>query len=200
MFYSLTGLLVAQDVSGIAVECAGVAYYCQTTISTMMKLGELGSEVKVYTYLNVREGAIDLFAFADREELACFRMLIGVSGVGPKVALAILSQMPPEQLVLSVASGDYKYLTVAQGVGAKLAQRIILELKDKVQAADFSTAGVHASTVRAAASSGNVGEAISALVVLGYSQSEAAAVIGAMPPNTPVEELVKAGLRGLASR
>ena len=199
MLYSLTGPLLAQDAGGIAVECAGVAYYCQTTISTMMKLGELGSEVKVYTYLNVREGAIDLFAFADREELACFRMLIGVSGVGPKVALAILSQMPPEQLVLCVAAGDYKYLTVAQGVGAKLAQRITLELKDKVQVSDFSPASSTVNT-RVAASSGNVGEAISALVALGYSQSEAAAVIGAMPPQTPVEELVKAGLRGLASR
>ncbi|MCL2056238.1 MAG: Holliday junction branch migration protein RuvA [Oscillospiraceae bacterium] len=196
MFYSLRGKIVHYDAGGIAVECGGVAYLCQTSLSTINQTGDIGKEALLYTYLHVREGAIDLFGFADKAELSCFKMLLGVTGVGPKAALAVLSQMSPERFALCVASGDYKTLTAAQGVGAKLAQRIALELKDKIGGAAQGGFAQPAGAVSMGA--GSMAEAISALVVLGYSQSEAAGAVGALPADTPVDELIKAGLRALA--
>lgn len=197
MLYSLRGTIVHYDAASIAIECGGVAYLCQASLSTVAAVGEMGSEALLYTYLHVREGAIDLFGFADREELSCFKMLLGVTGVGPKAALAILSQMSPERFALCVASGDYKFLTVAQGVGAKLAQRIVLELKDKVSGAAVAQ-GITQPPMGIAAGTGNLAEAVSALVVLGYSQPEAASALGTLPADLPVEELIKAGLKNLA--
>jgi Holliday junction DNA helicase RuvA len=200
LLYSLRGNLIFYDALSVAVECGGVAYHCQTSLSTITKLGEVGSETLIYTYLHVREGSIDLFGFADKEELSCFKMLLGVTGVGPKAALAILSQMSPERFALCVASGDYKTLTVAQGVGAKLAQRIVLELKDKVSGVSVAK-GISQPMVGGGISgTGNMAEAIAALVVLGYSQPEAASAIGYLPADLPVEEMIKAGLKGLAGK
>ncbi|MDR2931641.1 MAG: Holliday junction branch migration protein RuvA [Oscillospiraceae bacterium] len=198
MLYSLKGIIVYYDAVSVAVECSGVAYHCQTSLSTVTSVGEVGSEATLYTYLHVREGAIDLFGFADKGELACFKMLLGVTGVGPKAALAILSQMSPERFALCVASGDHKLLTVAQGVGPKLAQRIILELRDKVSTADIAQ-GIGAPVANIAVGSGNMAEAVSALVVLGYSQSEAAASVATLPPDLPVEDMIKTGLKSLAA-
>jgi Holliday junction DNA helicase RuvA len=197
MFYSLRGTVVYYDAASVAVECGGVAYHCQTSLTTITAVGVVGAETLLYTYLHVREGAIDLFGFADREELSCFKMLLGVTGVGPKAALAILSQMSPERFALTVASGDYKFLTVAQGVGGKLAQRIVLELKDKVSGAAVAK-GMGQPMGNIAIGAGNMSEAISAFVVLGYNQSEAAAAIAAQSQDAPVDELIKAGLRALA--
>lgn len=201
MFYSLRGELIYLDQNSIAVECGGVAYHCQTTYSTLSQIASLGSQVHVYTYMNIRQDALDLFAFADSAELSCFRMLIGVSGVGPKAALAILSCMTPERFALCVASSDYKSITQAQGVGQKLAQRIVLELRDKVSkeavTKGFGAAGQLANVNLG---SGNASEAVSALVVLGYAQADAASAVSRLDPETTVEEMIKAGLRALASK
>lgn len=200
MLYSLRGTIVHYDSQSIAVECGGVAYYCQTTLSTLSQVAAPGNEVLVYTHVNFRQDAVDLFAFADKSELNCFRMLIGVSGVGPKAALAILSVLTPERFALCVASGDDKSITQAQGVGKKLAQRIVLELKDKVGATDISGGFADRPTANLNLGAGNAGEAISALVVLGYSQSEAAAVISKLEHDTSVEDMIKAGLKALAGQ
>lgn len=200
MLYSLRGTLVHYDPNSIAVECAGVAYSCQTTMSTLSKVATLGKEVLVYTYMHFRQDAVDLFAFADKGEMNCFKMLIGVSGVGPKAALSILSVLSPERFALCVASADHKSITAAQGVGPKLAQRIILELKDKVSSADISGGFADAAAANISLGTGNAGEAISALVVLGYNQSDAASAVSKMDADTPVEEMIKAGLKALSGR
>ena len=199
MLYSLRGIVVHYDGASVAVECSGVAYLCQTTLATISAIGQVGKEATLYTYMNVRENAVDLFGFSEQSELTCFKMLISVTGVGPKAALAILSQMSPERVALCVASGDYKALTAAPGVGAKLAQRIVLELRDKVSNADVAK-GVGAPPVAVNVGAGNLSEAISALVVLGYTQSEAASVLAAQSPELPVEDLIKHGLKALAMK
>ncbi len=133
MFYSIKGTLTHMEPGFAVVECGGVGFKCFTTLSTQRAMPQLGERVKLYTLLNVREDALDLFGFATMMELNCFKMLTAVSGVGPKVGLAILSELSPEQVAMAAASGDSKSLTRANGVGAKLAQRIVLELKDKVK-------------------------------------------------------------------
>ncbi len=199
MFYRLRGTLVFRDMQSAAVECGGVAYHCKTTLSTLAELGKVGTEATLYTYLHVKNEVLDLFGFADQGELSCFKMLIGVSGVGPKAGLSILSSMSPERFALCVASGDYKAITAAPGVGAKLAQRIVLELKDKVQGADIA-GGITEGVGSVAIGAGNTGEAMSALMVLGYSQSEAASVVAKLDPTLSVEELIKGALKGLAKK
>lgn len=201
MIYSLRGKIVHYDAAGLAVECAGVAYYCQASLHTLSQVAAPDNEVLLYTHMNIRQDAVDLFAFADKEELHCFRMLIGVSGVGPKAALAILSVLPPQTFALSVAAGDVAAIIRAQGIGKKLAQRIVLELKDKVSGSDLmpgAADGVPA--VNTALDTGNAGEAISALVVLGYSQTDAASVVAKLDAGMPVEEMIKVGLRALAGQ
>lgn len=199
MFYSVRGELIYTAPNEAVVECGGVGYKCTTTLSTLRKLPPIGSEVLLYTFLNVRENAIDLFGFITIAEHNCFKLLTSVSGVGPKVGIALLSELSPDQVMLSLVTGDVKSLTKAAGVGAKLAQRIILELKDKVKNEDLSKsfAGV-TDTMNQASFGGDVGEALSALVVLGYSQSEAAQSIASCPKDMPVAELIKAGLKKLS--
>ena len=126
MFYSITGKVVYTDESSVALDCNGVAFRLYTTLNTLKKCAPLGQEQTLFTHLNVREDALDLFGFADKGELDCFKMLTGVSGVGPKAGLAILSQLTPDMLAVSVAGGDVKAITAAQGVGPKIAQRIVL--------------------------------------------------------------------------
>ena len=134
MFYSLTGKVVAIEDTAVALQCGGIAFRCMTTLNTISKIGRTGEEATLFTHLNVREDAMDLFGFYTQQELDCFKQLISVSGVGPKAALAILSQLSPDKLALCIASGDVKSITKAQGVGPKLAQRVVLELKDKFSA------------------------------------------------------------------
>ena len=188
MYYSVRGEVIHLE-NGIAViECGGVGYKCQTTMNTQKNL-KLGAEAKLYTYLNVREDAMELFGFYTQEELAAYKTLIGVSGVGPKVGLAILSALTPSQISLAIASGDVKTITLAPGVGKKLAQRIILELKDKfnIGGGDDNTA-VSSNSVNV--TSGNVPKAIEALTVLGYSSSDVAPFISTLDPSLPVERLI----------
>ncbi len=201
MFYSLTGNIIYSDLNSVAVECSGVGFKCFTTMNTLRKIGGSGSKVTLYTHLNVREDALDLFGFADTYELDFFKLLISVSGVGPKAALAILSELDPDKLALCIASGDSKAITKAQGVGPKLAQRVVLELKDKVKGIAHEDAeGYDLAAAEAAASSAAGSEAVSALMVLGYTQSEAATAVGKLDQSLSVEEMIKQALRSLAGR
>lgn len=133
MIYSITGKVIHTELNMVVIKCNNIGYKCFTTSSTISKLSAGEDEVTLYTYLHVREDALDLFGFADNAELNCFKILISVSGVGPKVGLAILSELSPDKLMIAIASGDVKAIQRAPGVGPKLAQRIALELKDKVK-------------------------------------------------------------------
>ncbi len=195
MIYSVSGKLIHTEADMAVVECGGVGYACKTTLSTLQKIaGE--DNVTLLTYMSVREDAVELFGFAEAEELRSFKLLISVSGVGPKAALSILSAMSPQQFALAVATGDFKTFTQVKGVGKKTAERLCLELKDKVAGETISVRGQKAISMPV--QGGNIGEAITALEVLGYSAGEASGAISQLDPNLPVEELIKKALIGLA--
>ena len=195
MFYYLQGTIGILEENLAVVDCGGVGYACHTTGYTVSKL-KLGQTARLYTHCNIREDAFDIFGFSSREELQSFQKLIGVSGVGPKAALAILSATTPERFALSIMTGDEKALTAAQGVGKKLAQRILLELKDKLgetSAAEL-TSGISQS-------GGKLAEVSGALASLGYSQGEiGAALKGIDLDNTPLEQCVRQALRTMAMK
>lgn len=195
MFYYLQGKIAVLEPGLAVVDCGGVGYACHTTAFTAGSL-RLGQEARLYIRESIREDAFDLYGFATREELKCFQLLLGVSGVGPKAALAILSAGGPQTLTLAVMTGDEKALTVAQGVGKKLAQRIILELKDKIGGAsgelDFSGPG---PAIPAGDSARAL--AVAALQELGYAQGEIAAALKGCDPAATTEELVRYALRAM---
>ena len=198
MIYSLKGRLAVKEAGFAVVDCNGVGYGCRTSYNTLVKLGEIGSETMLYTHLSVREDGVELFGFADMQELNCFRLLISVSGVGPKAATSILSDMTPEQFAFAVASGDSKGLTRTKGIGTKTAQRIVLELKDKISSETLgggSAAVDYGSSVVSAAGGSAVSEALEALLVLGYSQGEVAPVLRKLDPSLDTQELIKETLR-----
>ena len=199
MLYSVRGTLVHRETGAAVVECGGVGYRCSVTLNTARRLPDVGEEVLLYTILNVREDAVDLFGFSERSELSCFKMLTSVNGVGPKAGLAILSELPPERVALAVAAGDHKAFTRAQGVGPKLAQRIVLELKDKV---GLPAAGDGISLAPAVPSGGisashAAEEAVSALTMLGFTAGEASAAVGKLDSSLPVDQLVRQALKAL---
>ena len=201
MIYSVRGKLVLRETELAVVECGGVGYACRTTLQTLAALGEKGSEVMLYTYRHVREDCMELFGFATKQELNCFKMLISVSGVGPKAALSILSDVNSEQFALLVASEDSKTLTKTKGIGAKTAQRIVLELKDKIvkeNNIDFSAASGGPAVPVSDGSA--VSEAFSALLVLGYTQSEIAPVLAGLDQSLPSAELIRQALKIMAQR
>lgn len=199
MIYSITGLLRQVAPTYCVIEACGVGYQCSASTYTLSSLPGRGQEVTLLTHLWVKEDGMELFGFSTEQEKHCFRLLIGVSGVGPRVALAILSDAAPDRLMLSIAAGDAKALTRAQGVGAKLAQRIILELRDKVTDEDIgSSFGEEQSAIAALGESAKntaKSEAISALVALGYGQTDAAAVIAPMEESLAVDELIRRALK-----
>lgn len=195
MFYSLTGTVVHTDETSVAVSCGGVAFRCYASFNTLRKIGSTGETVTLYTYLSVREDALDLFGFADIAELDCFKILISVSGVGPKAALAILSQLTSDKLALAVASGDVKAITAAQGVGPKIAQRIIAELKEKLAPFATGAAAVEIAEVSAAVSTGSGNDAIEALMSWGYSRTQASVAVGKLNPGLSTEELIVQALQ-----
>ncbi|MBQ1545295.1 MAG: Holliday junction branch migration protein RuvA [Clostridia bacterium] len=199
MFYSLTGELVHTDLSSVAVSCNGIAFECRVSMNTLQKLGPTGSQVTLYTYLSVRQDGVDLFGFYDPAELNMFKLLTSVSSVGPKIAMGVLSELDPARLSLCVAAGDYKAITRAPGVGPKMAQRIVLELKDKLAKNIAGTEGAETFAAATAASAGNtnMAEAVSALVMLGYSQTEASVAAGKADPNLNTEEIIKIALKNL---
>ena len=199
MIYSITGLLRQVAPTYCVIEACGVGYQCSASTYTLSSLPRRGQEVTLLTHLWVKEDGMELFGFSTEQEKHCFRLLIGVSGVGPRVALAILSDAAPDRLMLSIAAGDAKALTRAQGVGAKLAQRIILELRDKVTDEDIgSSFGEEQGAIAALGESAKntaKSEAISALVALGYGQTDAAAVIAPMEESLAVDELIRRALK-----
>lgn len=196
MIYNVRGTLTYCDQNFAVVECGGVGFKCFTTLTTLREIGKVGNEVNLYTHLSVREDAMDLFGFASKEELESFRLLISVSGIGPKAAVAILSEMTPDRLAVCIASGDAKMLTKAQGVGKKTAERVVLELKDKMGA--IGSSDVAAAAAAGSAEGTDSAEAVQALVALGYTQSDAAVVIGRLDPSLSVDEMIRIGLKELA--
>ena len=191
MIYSVRGKLIHTENSAAVVECGGVGYLCQTTMNTLKTL-KLNSEVTVYTYLNVREDAVDLFGFATQNELATFKTLISVSGVGPKAGLSVLSELTAEQVAMAIATDDIKTITRAQGIGKKIAQRIILELKDKLAKSEQTQSG---NVQMPQTAGGNVAKAIEALGVLGYTPADVSPVLANFDAGLPVEQLIAMTLK-----
>ena len=202
MIYCLTGKIVKKSMSAVVLSCGGVGYYAQCPASVAGALPGVGKEATLYTVMSVTENDVSLYGFATEEQQACFEMLTAVSGVGPKVVLAILSEMEPQRVALAISAGDHKAFKAANGVGPKQAQRIVLDLKDKV--AKGFVDGISLEDVAGAASgepaSQSSAQAIAALVSLGYSQSEAALAISKIDATLPVEEIIKLALRGMAGR
>ena len=197
MFYYLNGTVAHIEPYLAVIDCGGVGYACRTTNVTLGAL-TVGKPGKLYTYLNVREDAMELYGFATEEELKCFELLIGVSGVGPKAALSILSSAPPERLAMSIITGDEKALTSAPGIGKKIAQRIILELKDKLAKGQLGgVAGeVYGGSGITLIPENKVSEASAALAVLGYSQSEIGlALKGIDMDSLTLEQIIKQALK-----
>ncbi len=197
MFYYLDGT-VAEIAPFLAViDCGGVGYACKTTNNTLSRLKK-GQRGKLYTYLHVAEGIFDLYGFATQNELSSFKLLLGVSGVGPRAALAILSTGTPESLAMAIVTGDEKSLTAAPGIGKKIAQRIILELKDKM-AKESAAAGLDFSSgmsVNAVSFTSKATEAAQALAVLGYTSAEVAAALKGVDVETlPLEEIIRQSLK-----
>lgn len=203
MFYYIEGTVALVEPALAVIDCGGVGYACSTSRQTSSRL-KPGQKARLYTHFSCREDLVQLFGFLDREELNCFRMLIGVSGVGPKAALAILSEASPSGLALAIITGDEKLLTRAPGIGKKIAQRIVLELRDKMGQEQLNTGGGAVSPAAMQAAAGGVNhsqEAIAALLVLGYSQAEALAALEGCPPEcTEVEDMIRYCLKRLAGR
>lgn len=199
MLYNLKGKLTVSAADFIVVECGGVGFKCFTTLNTVQNIGKTGDEVNVFTYLAVREDAMDLYGFASQAELDAFKLLISVSGIGPKAAVAILSELTPDRLVVCIAAGDTKAITAAQGVGKKTAERVVLELKDKMAGIAVSgEAKIAAAGVANLSDGSSAGEAVEALVALGFSQSDAAVVVGKMDKSLTVDEMIRLGLKQLS--
>ena len=199
MFYSLTGNVIFTDLNSVALECGGVGFRCLTLTNTLRDV-DVHEKTTLYTHLNVREDALDLFGFSTEYELEWFKLLIGVTGVGPKAALAILSELSPDKLALAVSAGDVKAITRAQGVGPKIAQRVILELKDKAKSAlsSFGEVSSQADDVAEVFGSSNTSEAVAALTMLGYSQSEAALAVSKVDASLPTDQIIKQCLKLLS--
>ena len=197
MFYYLNGT-VAEILPYLAVvDCGGVGYACKTTNTTLAALKK-GQRGKLYTYLNVGEGVFELYGFATQAELNSFKLLIGVSGVGPKAALAILSVATPDTLAMAVITGDEKTLTAAPGIGKKIAQRVILELKDKLAGEDAmgASSGKGGAAIAAAVPHSKRSEAQAALAVLGYGSAEIAAVLKDIDMDAlPLEDIIRQALK-----
>jgi len=180
------------------IDCGGVGYGCRVTAYTAAQL-KLNQTAKLYITESIREDAFDLYGFSSREEQKCYELLTSVNGVGPKAALAILSA-GPQNFTLAVMTGDEKLLTAAQGVGKKLAQRIILELKDKMGGANTEIDFSAGPAAAAPAAGNNVGLATAALQELGYSPSEVAAALKGADPKASTEELVRFALRAMVMK
>ncbi len=195
MFYYLNGVVAEMEANLAVIDCGGVGYACATTNYTLSQLKK-GERAKLYTYMNVREDAVELFGFASQSELHSFKLLLGVSGVGPKAALSILSANTPANLAMAVVMGDEKALTAAPGIGKKIAQRIILELKDKLAKEQPSFSGDSGAILPVAVPDDKTREAGAALAVLGYSASEVAAALKGIDMDAlPLEEIIRQALK-----
>jgi len=196
MFEYIRGILQYKGSDFCVIDVGGVGFKIYTSYTTAANLGESGQTVTLYTYMNVKEDEISLFGFISKEELSVFTMLIGVSGVGPKVGVAVLASMSPSEFSMAVATGDFKAISKSKGVGPKLAQRIVLELKDKISK-DIKSAGLERENGFEPVPAGYIGnDAVSALMVLGYSSKEAAGLIAKVyRDGMSLEETVRQALR-----
>lgn len=198
MIYSLTGKYITAEPNFVVIECGGVGFRCFTSMSTITRLPEQGSTVTLYTHMSVTENAMTLYGFSEKTELSCFKMLISVSGIGPKAAISILSTLTPEDVALAVGSGDYKAITRANGVGPKIAQRVVLELKDKFKSMGAPSDIAPNGRGGVPSASSNAAAAINALLVLGYQPSEAAQLVAKLDATLPTEEIIRLALVEMA--
>jgi len=201
MIYSVKGQVIHTEPNLAVIESGGVGFACRTTGNTLSGL-KTGEETRLFTYLHVREDAVELFGFGTNQELHAFKLLISVSGVGPKAALSVLSNFSPQDFALCIASGDSKLLTRTPGIGAKIAQRIVLELKDKIDAAGtFEINGENGRQISAGikASGSNASEAVSALAVLGFTAGQTAKALEGIDRNMSTQDMIKAALKKLSS-
>ncbi len=199
MYAYIKGRLEAKGNDYIVIEAGGIGYRINTSLSTIEAAGQTGNEFKAFTHLYVREDIMCLYGFATQEELGMFELLLTVSGVGPKAALALLSAVSPSKFGLAVITDDTKTLTRAQGVGAKLAQRIILELKDKIKKEQLAMAsGTGFDKAELPREGSRLSEAVSALMVLGYTPAEASkAVASVYSDELDLETIIRNSLKGL---
>lgn len=203
MFYSVTGKVILTEAGTVVLETGGIGYRLTVSGRTLGYAAEHSKEdaVRLFTHLSVREDALELFGFCDQSELSVFRQLISVSGVGPKAAVSILTQLSPQEFVLAVMSGDYKALSRAQGIGKRIAERVILELKDKIskeaipaQTTDDKAVGFPAMP----ADPDKLSDAESTLTVLGYGRSEIAGVLRSIDTAAlSLEDIIKEALKKL---
>lgn len=196
MFYHLNGIVSELGQNLVVIECGGIGFALNATLNTVSRL-KMGEKAKLYVAESIGETNFDLYGFADKAEKRCFEMLVSVSGIGPKAALSILSYTTPEGLALAIMNNDLKTLTVAPGIGKKIAQRVILELKDKISkemgGAEIS---LPIAAAPAAAENSQVNDALTALTVLGYSSAEVAPVLKTMDVSgMSAEQIIKAVLR-----
>lgn len=195
MIYSVRGTLVHTEQNLAVVECGGVGYGCRTTLNTLKDI-KMGTEVTLYTYMAVREDAVELFGFSTLQELNTYKLLININGVGPKAGISILSILSPEQVAISVSSGDWKTITQANGVGPKMAQRIVLELKDKFKSIEMDDSITDTSSTVSAVQ-GNIPAAVQALSVLGFSAADVTPILSKLDKNMTVEQMIGATLKRL---
>lgn len=199
MFYYIKGKLVFTDPATAVIDCGGVGYKLAVSANTLAKLTKIGEEVCLYTHMSVKEDAVELLGFYTTEELAAFKLLITVSGIGPKGAMGVLSVMTPEKFALAVSTGDTKAIAKAPGVGAKTAARIVLELKDKVAKAlptgDSASDDGGELDFLTDTPKNNIEEAITALMVLGYTRAEAQAALKGIDAKLTLEDMITAALR-----
>ena len=195
MIYSLNGILSNLEDDFFVVKCAGIGFKCKSDSKTLSQLkNSLGEEINVFTILNIRENAWDLFGFNDKIHVECFKMLTSVTGVGPKIALAIFSEFSPDEIFSMILMNNVNNFTMASGVGEKMAKRIVLELKEKIKKLPFS------EQISEQKGDNNKSKAISALEVLGYSAKEVAPVLEKLDGSAPTEELIKQALKNMGGQ
>ena len=200
MIALINGTVEYIDENSAVLDTGGVGYRVYMSPANLARINA-GQSVKIHTFLRVAEGIMDLYGFLTREELSMFKMIISVSGAGPKAGLAVLSVMTPAQVALAVVTDDYKSITKAQGVGPKLAQKIVLELKDKLKNNDLLSGGAAVDgSAFAPVTSGGMSDAVEALMVLGYSQSEAMRAVASAGEGLSTEEAIKKALLILAKK
>ena len=202
MYYHIEGTLAYKDANLAVIDCGGVGYKLSISYTTFTRLPDTGQKFKLFTHLVVKEDALDLLGFYDLSEKNAFVMLTSVSGIGPKSAMSVLSSLTPERFAFAVASGDYKELSLAHGVSAKTAQKIILELKDKInkESAELEKSGGPAYVAADNVGGNSRSAAMNALVVLGYSRIEANDALKNVDLNMPLEEMIKFGLKNLVKK
>lgn len=197
MIHAIKGIIEEKTPDEIIMETGGVSYTVSVPATTSAAMPAVGQTAKLYTYLNVKEDALELYGFADTSAQRCFKMLISVSGIGPKVALGILSYLSPDSVMLSISAGDHKAFSKCPGIGPKLAQRLVLELKDK--AGKLSGVSFNAASFATVVPEGNAQQAVQALIALGYTQQEASAAVASQDQSLPVQEMIRLALKSMAA-